>query len=405
MTRRPPPSGTCCARAFGHTPAWISRSLLILTAALLAGCDSPMSTAPATSPRTGAATPAAASDKTQPPITQTCTQCTVAVDVKNGNDQGKINLNGIGHSTGNNGSASGASLPVAVLGNGHFDLSKVSLSSLRIGDATTTPVTQVEQLEKKYQASIVDLNGDGIPDLMLHFSIQDMVDNGNLSASTTSLCVVGSGPGYTLKGCGPVTVTGSAGGASGGGYTLTDLLPWGYDSPGTDSVWVGQVPYTVADPATMYPGWETVGLSSLGSGTWATWQHTVLPLANETPEAQGFLTGTCGIDTPLTTPIVWASYQQAVLRTDVRIPAGARKVTLQFLVDDNARVFVNGTEVTSGFQTAQVATCVSYANVVTVPVPGTILSPSGVDKVAVWTRDTYGYLNYFDMHITADLKN
>lgn len=383
----------------------VLRPFFLLATALVVGCESPVGTAP---PRSGAtdavAAPASFAKTTQPPATATCTLCTVEVNVKHGNDQGKINLKGIGNSSGNNGNGSSASLTVSVLGTGAFDLSAVDLSSLRIGDAATIPITPVEQLKNKYQAGIVDLNGDGILDLMLHFGIGDMVDNGNLSGSTTSLCLVGSGPGYTIHGCGAVTVMGDAGGTGGGGFTLTELMPWGYSSPGSDAVRVGQVHYGV-DPSTVFPGWETVDMSALGTGAWATWKPAVLPLANETPSASGYLAGTCGITTPLTSPIVWASYQQAVIRTDVTIPAGATKVSLQFLVDDAARVFVNGTEVTSGFQTAQAATCVSYSTVVTVPVPDAILSPDGNNKVAVWTKDTFGYVNYFDMRVTAQVRN
>ena len=93
------------------------------------------------------------------------------------------------------------------------------------------------------------------------------------------------------------------------------------------------------------------------------------------------------------------------MRADVAIPPGSKKMIIEFLVDDVARVYVNGVEVTDGFQSAQAASCPAYARVVNIKVPDGILSPDGVNKVAIWANDSGGYVNYFDMQVTASVAN
>lgn len=60
------------------------------------------------------------------------------------------------------------------------------------------------------------------------------------------------------------------------------------------------------------------------------------------------------------------------MRTDVPLPVGSKNVTLQFLVDDDAGAFLNGTGLTSGFQAAQTGTCVSCSTVITLSVPNSL---------------------------------
>ena len=395
----------------------------LTVAAWTLGCEASLPTAADGIAQPGSQSPALMSArKAQIPTVQRCTPesptlrlCLVDVNVKHGNEQGRINLKGIRNSNGNAGSASGARLTVSVLGTTEFDLSAIDLGSLRIGDATTTPITPVEELKKEYQASIVDLNGDRILDLMLHFSIQEMVDRGNLSEATTSLCLTGQGPGYIINGCG-AAVAGNpdtgGGGNDGGGTTVTELIPFGTSPQATDdnkAVWVAWIKSWLTDPddATWgYTGWVDIGIDVLeaaigGNTIWADWKREITPFGTESPAATGFLVG-CGLTA---SSYFWPISQQILIRRDVTLPAGSRSLIIEFLVDDVARVFVNGVEVTSGFETAQVGTCPSYSRVVTVRVPDTLLSADGNNRLSVWAADAYGYVNYFDMRVTARLPN
>ena len=197
----------------------VSGPLLFGAVVLLAGCEAP--TAPAASaPILAEVTPSLAK-KTglEPSVAPACEPldedrelCFADVNVKHGNASGlPVNLTGV-----RNGKSNGAELTVSVLGTLEFDLSKVDLSSLRLGDVQTlppeTPLTVLKS--GKYQASIVDLNGDGILDLMLHFNLAAMVANGDISETTEKLCLYGEGPGYVLNGCG---LEGDGGGGGGGG--------------------------------------------------------------------------------------------------------------------------------------------------------------------------------------------
>lgn len=181
-------------------------------AAILAGCEAPTAPAGDVAKPGGVATSQAKKTGLEPAVTPLCPDpydqgrvlCRVEVNVKHGSDNGlPVNLKGVRNGTQFDGKDDGASLTVSVLGTLEFNLSAVHLNTLRLGDVETAPpLTPVSLLKNgKHQASIVDLNGDGILDLLLHFSIPEMVDNGDISETTTRLCLYGEGPGYVLNGC------------------------------------------------------------------------------------------------------------------------------------------------------------------------------------------------------------
>lgn len=374
---------------------------LLLTAAVLAvsGCDAP--------------TPTSTADGldlvAEAPRVTSVARYTVDVNVKHGNEKnGFINLNGVRNSGG--GEGNGASLTVSVLGTGEFQLGAIDPSSIRIGDATTVPITPLSVRGKKYQYSVVDLNGDGILDLMMHFSIPDMVENGNLSESTTSLCMIGAGPGWIVDGCGDVSTTREPNdNGNGGGPTPkpveVEIMPFGaIANPEYHSKtgFMAQVQYWLDDPTTRFPGWTTEPLTSI-PGAWTRspeWTLQPLLVGSEGPTApDGFLQDTCGLTT---SDYYWGVHTQLLIRTDLELPAGASGVVIQYVVDNDARIYLNGVELTNGFKAGQNSGCASYDRAVTVRVPDAVLSADGSNKLAIWARD-FGYVNFFDIRVTADV--
>ena len=96
-------------------------------------------------------------------------------------------------------------LTVDVLGTPGFDATAVNPWSVTLGDehGTDTPVAQRGQL----MASVADVNGDGILDMVLHFDRSALIANGDLSVSTTRLVLLGDlKDGRQIRGVVPVAV-------------------------------------------------------------------------------------------------------------------------------------------------------------------------------------------------------
>ena len=88
-------------------------------------------------------------------------------------------------------------IPVAVLSTADFDATTVDPATVTLGDGSG-PVTGVAQRPNgTLFASVEDVNGDGIMDLMLSFRTQELVANGDLSAATTTLFLEG----FVTDGC------------------------------------------------------------------------------------------------------------------------------------------------------------------------------------------------------------
>jgi len=81
-------------------------------------------------------------------------------------------------------------LPVAILSSSDFDASAVDPTTLRLGDdMPNTPVA--ERPNGTLMVAVEDVNEDGLPDLVVHFRVQDLVANGDLTLTTTSLTLQG----------------------------------------------------------------------------------------------------------------------------------------------------------------------------------------------------------------------
>ncbi len=101
----------------------------------------------------------------------------VLVDVR----QGSINLKSQGL------------LPVAVLGEPGFDpVADVNLPTLTLGDGSAEDTPLARRPYGTYMAAGEDVNGDGLRDLVLHFSTPALVTNGDLTSASTELVLRGA---------------------------------------------------------------------------------------------------------------------------------------------------------------------------------------------------------------------
>ena len=416
-------------RAFG---------MLTLGVALLAAaCEAPTSPAAAPPDESGGLVLSQArKTSVTPSLTPLCPEpwdadrvlCRVDVNVKHGNDSGlPVNLKGVKNGKQGKGKGDGPELPVSALGTTQFDLSAVYLNTLRIGDAEkgAPPATPLNVIGNgKYQASIVDLNGDGILDLMLHFSLAEMVANGDISETTTELCLWGEGPGYVLNGCGmepplpppPPPPYASLPDCSFAyeaqpGYRCAVIQPYGRDGDVTATLLM--VKYWLVDaddPTYGYPNWVNIPAAELlgqASGEGRVWTSEKLPYGTDNtttppdPANTGtYLTVTCGL-TP--SAFIWAEYEQLLVRTDLDVPPEARNVSVELLVDDGMQVFYNGTTLTDGATTIAPGECASYASTLVLPVPDDARSLDALDKLAVRAADLGGWVNYLDFRVFAEV--
>lgn len=98
----------------------------------------------------------------------------VALDVRPGSDSNPVNLKSAGV------------LPVAILSTPDYDALNTNMATLRLGDprlgGVATPV----------KSAVEDVNGDGSLDLVLHFSMVDLVTNGALDAGSTTVTLTGT---------------------------------------------------------------------------------------------------------------------------------------------------------------------------------------------------------------------
>jgi probable HAF family extracellular repeat protein len=98
-------------------------------------------------------------------------------------------------------------LSVAVLGSRYFDAAQIDPRTVTLGneDASDTPVSRKKGGQP--EAAVRDLNRDGYADLVLDFDKKQMAANGDLSASTTELVLLGSRlDGRRVRGVDTVTV-------------------------------------------------------------------------------------------------------------------------------------------------------------------------------------------------------
>ena len=105
----------------------------------------------------------------------------VTIDIKPGGTPNPINLKSKGN------------VPVAILSDRTFDATKVDQSTVAFAGAPALPIGQSKR----------DVNGDKLPDLVLHFDTQRL----NMQTNTTEACLSGKTTnGQEFKGCDSVTI-------------------------------------------------------------------------------------------------------------------------------------------------------------------------------------------------------
>jgi hypothetical protein len=126
------------------------------------------------------------------------------VDIKPDSEENTVNLGASGK------------LPVAVYGTEFLDPETLEVESITLGDGADPETSVARKGGDRPMAQIVDLNEDGISDLLLHFDVAELVSNGDLTPETTELLLEASrasaevGTATVLSGTDVVTVVGGA---------------------------------------------------------------------------------------------------------------------------------------------------------------------------------------------------
>ena len=81
-------------------------------------------------------------------------------------------------------------VPIAILSSATFDARTIDVASIRLGDGTGAEVP-VDQQKGRYQSRIDDANGDGRPDMIVSFSVPQLIANGDLVQPTSTLVLRG----------------------------------------------------------------------------------------------------------------------------------------------------------------------------------------------------------------------
>lgn len=108
----------------------------------------------------------------------------VVLDIKPGSDDNPVNLKANGKSKGQSAAAGGV-LPAAIMGAPGYDVTLIDAATLLLGD----PALSGAALPIKWH--LEDVNLDGLTDLVLHFSVLDLVGHGAINDASTGLILVG----------------------------------------------------------------------------------------------------------------------------------------------------------------------------------------------------------------------
>jgi subtilisin family serine protease len=109
----------------------------------------------------------------------------VAIDITPSQHPNSVNLRNRGR------------LPVAVLSSATFDATQIDPASVVLGDEDGTDTPVASRPNGQLFSAVEDVNGDGLPDLVLHFEVPALVANGDLTPTSTYLVLRG----FLQNGC------------------------------------------------------------------------------------------------------------------------------------------------------------------------------------------------------------
>jgi hypothetical protein len=133
-----------------------------------------------------------------------CGGIEVDVDIKPGGDENPINLRAGGKSGRGN-----ANVPVAILSTDDFDAATVDVSTVTLGNDDSDVVGVIVKKNGSFQAGLEDVDEDGDLDLVLHFSVAELVSSGDLNELSVELCLNGATlDGDAVHGCDGVSIVG-----------------------------------------------------------------------------------------------------------------------------------------------------------------------------------------------------
>lgn len=121
----------------------------------------------------------------------------VAVALRDGEGVATVRMNPNGN----------ANVAVLLAGTADFDAASVRVSSVTLGDGHGIDTPVAVKNNGTAHAAFGDVDGDGDVDLTAHFSVPTMIANGDLTASTSTLCLNGRlADGTPFRGCAAVRV-------------------------------------------------------------------------------------------------------------------------------------------------------------------------------------------------------
>jgi N-acetylneuraminic acid mutarotase len=118
------------------------------------------------------------------PLEPTGVGIRVSVDIKPGAFPNIINVK-----SGN--------VAVAILSSPSFNAADVVPTTVTLGDGTPPDAPEILKKDGSPKASLEDVNGDGRLDMVLHFSVDELLANGDLALATTELLINGRTTGGT----------------------------------------------------------------------------------------------------------------------------------------------------------------------------------------------------------------
>ncbi|HMD14421.1 MAG TPA: hypothetical protein VKI62_07345, partial [Bacteroidota bacterium] len=111
--------------------------------------------------------------------------------------------------------------------------------------------------------------------------------------------------------------------------------------------------------------------------------------------------GSCSLNNSTHIKTTWPATKDLVIRKHLSLPLGAKNVKITVQVDNDVRVFFNGTDVSKGVQSHR--SCATGTGDFTFSVPDTSVR-IGDNLIAIWGDLETNTCSYFDMQCTGNVQ-